>query len=112
MNKLFQHSDRIQKLVDSIFDKFPSFDNAVESLTETADLMCHVGCDNPQIGTEAGWIEEGVKLGMVAAETGKPIFEVHVERSAGRHDGDEAFFYFCDDEAKVVEELTALAKKL
>ena len=111
MNKPFQHSDRIQELVESVFAKAASFDNAVESLTETADLVCHAGCEHPETGTEAGWIEEGVKLGMVAATTGKPIFEVHIERSVSRNDGNEAFFYFCDDETKVVGELMALAKK-
>ena len=110
MSNALKHSDEIQKLVESVFDNAPSFGEAVEFLAETSDLIYHVS-DDPEIGTAAGWIEEGVKLGIIAATMRKPIYEVHVERSISRHNGDEAWFYFCDDEFKIVKNLTALLKK-
>lgn len=109
MSNALKHSDEIQKLVESIFEKSPSFEHAIKLLAETADLVCHEGCDNPEIGTAAGWIEEGVKLGIIAEKMRKPIYEVHIHRSVSRHDGDEAWFYFCDTETQIVEELTRLA---
>jgi hypothetical protein len=112
MSNALKHSDEIQRLVESVFKKAPSFEQAVERLTETADLVCHASCDNPEIGTAAGWIEEGVKLGIVAETMRKPVYEVHVERSTSRHDGDEAWFYFCDTEELVIEKLTRLATTL
>lgn len=112
MSNALKHSDEIQKLVEAVFEKAPSFEQAVEFLTESADLVCHAGCNNPEIGAAAGWIEQGVTLGIIAETMGKPIYEVHVERSVSRNDGDEAWFYFCDNEKKIVETLTRLATTL
>ena len=112
MSDALKHSDEIQKLVESVFDKAHSFDEAIDHLMESADLVCHASCENPGIGTAAGWIDEGVKLGIIAETMRKPIYEVHVERSTSRHDGDEAWIYFCETENQIVEKLTRLAISL
>jgi len=112
MSDALKHSDQIQKLVESVFDNAPSFDQAVELLMESADLVCHESCENPEIGTAAGWIEEGVQLGIIAETMRKPIYVVHVERSTSRQDGDEAWFYFCETEKQIIEELSRLGTPL
>ncbi len=112
MSNALKKSDEIQKLVELVFDKTPSFEQALELLMESADLVCHADFDNPEIGTAAGWIEEGVMLGIIAETMRKPIYEVHVERSTSRHDGDEAWLYFCDTETQIVEKLIRLVTAL
>jgi hypothetical protein len=108
MSNALKHSDEIQRLVESVFEKAPSFDQAFELLSGTADLACHASADDPESGTAPGWIEEGVKLGIIAETMRKPIYEVHVARSTSRHAGDEAWFYFCDTEDQIVEKLNRL----
>jgi hypothetical protein len=108
MSNALKHSDEIQRLVESVFAKAPSFDQAVERLMETADLVCHASCNDPESGAAAGWIEEGVKLGIIAETTRMPIYVVQIERSVSRHAGDEAWLYFCDTEKQIVEKLNRL----
>ena len=105
MSNALKHSGEIQKFVESAFINAPSFEKAIEVWAEAADLVRHVKCGNPAIESAAGWIKEGVQLGIIAEKMRSNVYEVHIERSTSQHDGEEVWFYFCGDEWQIVKKL-------